>query len=153
MRISHIRGRLMRTHRSGFSLLEVILAVALSAIVMTIVAGGVEFHLRQLTTRKTRIEDAQLARAVLRRIADDLRAVVVDRPIDMSVLEALMNSSSDSDGDAGDGSSGDGGGENSGAESGAADAGSQDGAGGATGRGHSCVDCRVRDPRHLRDEH
>ena len=75
--------------RQAFSLLEVVLAMALSAIVVYLVAGAIEFHFRQLTVRKTRIEEAQLARAVLRRIADDLRAVVVDRPIDFSSVEQL----------------------------------------------------------------
>lgn len=78
-----------RLIRPGFSLLEVVLAVALSAVVVFIVAAGIDFHLRQLTIHKTRIEESQLARAILRRMADDLRSVVVDRPIDFSSVEAL----------------------------------------------------------------
>lgn len=77
--------------RSGFTLLEVILAVALTAIVVGIIAGAIDFHLRQLTVRRTHIEEAQLARAVLRQIANDLRAVVVYRPPDFSNVEALAD--------------------------------------------------------------
>jgi peptidyl-tRNA hydrolase len=77
------------SERRAFSLLEVILALALSAIVIFLVAGAIDFHLRQLTVRRTSIEEAQLARAILRRIADDLRAVVVDRPIDFSSVNQL----------------------------------------------------------------
>lgn len=80
-----------RKNVSGFTLLEVILAVALTAILMAIIAGAIDFHMRQLTVRRTQIEEAQLARAVLRRIADDLRAVVVYRPVDFSSVEAMTD--------------------------------------------------------------
>ncbi len=59
--------------RKAFSLLEVILAIALSVVIVYLVFGGIDFHLRQLTVRKTGIEEAQLARAILRKISDDLR--------------------------------------------------------------------------------
>ena len=59
-----------RLQTRGFSLLEVILAVALTAIIAVLVVSAMDFHLRQLTVRRTRIEEAQIARAVLRRIAD-----------------------------------------------------------------------------------
>ena len=88
-----------RNHEAGFTLLEVILAVALTAILMAIIAGAIDFHMRQLTVRRTQIEEAQLARAVLRRIADDLRAVVVYRPVDFSSVEA-MNDTADAAADA-----------------------------------------------------
>ena len=94
-----------RRPERGFTLLEVILAVALTAILMGIIAGAIEFHMRQLTIRRTHIEEAQLARAVLRRIADDLRAVVVYRPVDFSSVEA-MNDMADAASDALDSLSG-----------------------------------------------
>lgn len=75
--------------KPGFTLLEVVLAVALTAIIATMVASAIDYHLRQLTVRRTQIEEAQLARAVLRQIADDLRGAVVYRPADFSTLEAL----------------------------------------------------------------
>lgn len=77
--------------RCGFSLIEVILALGLMAMIVYIVAGGIDFHLRQLTVRKTRIEEVQLARAVLRRIADDLRGVVVMRTTDFSSVGGLAD--------------------------------------------------------------
>ena len=66
--------------RHAFTLLEVVLAVALTAIIGTLIATAIDFHLRQLTVQRTRIEEAQVARAVLRRIADDLRAATLYRP-------------------------------------------------------------------------
>jgi prepilin-type N-terminal cleavage/methylation domain-containing protein len=82
---------LRRGLRRGFTLLEVMLAVGLSAVVIYLIAGAIDFHLRQLTVRKTRIEEAQLARAILQRMADDLRAVVVDRPVDFSSVGQLAS--------------------------------------------------------------
>ncbi|MCA9171542.1 MAG: hypothetical protein KDB23_27930 [Planctomycetales bacterium] len=73
--------------RAAFSLLEVILVVGLTAVIVTMVASAIDFHLRQLTVRKTRIDEAQVARAILRQIADDLRSVVVDRSIDFSAVQ------------------------------------------------------------------
>lgn len=67
------------TEKRAFTLLEVILAVALTAVIMVLIAGAIDMHLRQLTTRRSGIEEAQLARAILRRIADDLRSVIVSR--------------------------------------------------------------------------
>ncbi|MCA9214414.1 MAG: prepilin-type N-terminal cleavage/methylation domain-containing protein [Planctomycetales bacterium] len=84
-----MRIRTPRKCRSAFTLLEVILAVALTAIVMGLIAGAIDFHLRQLTIRRTHIEEAQLARSILRRIADDLRAVVVHRTVDFSSVEEM----------------------------------------------------------------
>lgn len=95
---------LMQRHKAAsraFTLLEVVLAVALSAVVVYLVAGAIEFHLRQLTVRRTQIEEAQLAREVLRRIADDLRAVVIDRPIDFSSVGEMLDMSADGEGSAG----------------------------------------------------
>ena len=85
VRVSLLRQRTRR----GFSLLEVILAVALTAVVVAMVAAAIDFHLGQLTVRRAKIEEAQLARAVLRRIADDLRGAIVYRPIDFSSAQAL----------------------------------------------------------------
>ena len=49
--------------RRGFTLLEVILAVSLTAIIATMIATAIDYHLRQLTARRTQIREAQLARA------------------------------------------------------------------------------------------
>lgn len=75
--------------RHGFTLLEAILSVALTAIIASLIASAINLHLRQLTVRRTQIEEAQLARAVLRRIADDLRATVVYRAADFSTVQEL----------------------------------------------------------------
>ena len=82
---------MMRSNRVGFSLLEILLAIALTAAVMVLVAGGIDFHLRRLTVERTKISEAQVARAILRRIADDLRAAVVVRNADFSSVDELAD--------------------------------------------------------------
>lgn len=76
-------------HQDAFTLLEVMLALALTAVIITLIGGAIDMHLRQLSSRRAGIEEAQLARAILRRIADDLRAVVVNRPADFGSFDPL----------------------------------------------------------------
>jgi hypothetical protein len=85
--------------RSAFTLFEIVIAVALTGIVMVLIGGAIDFHLRQLTVRRTRIEEAQLARAVLRRIADDLRAIVVLPPSDSAMHQSSIDAGSSTSGE------------------------------------------------------
>ncbi len=81
---------------AGFTLLEVILALALTALVLVILGMAVDFHLRALDNGRSHVEEAQLARAVLQLIADDLRSAVRPNPItiDGSAVSAAQSSSS-----------------------------------------------------------
>jgi hypothetical protein len=60
----------------AFTLLEIILALGLSALVLMAVGTAISLHLRLLDTGRTKVEEAQLARAILRNIAQDLRSAV-----------------------------------------------------------------------------
>ncbi len=62
--------------------MEVMLALALSSLVLMIVGTAIDIHLRVLDSGRTKVEEAQLARAVLRQIADDLRSTVRYEPED-----------------------------------------------------------------------
>ena len=64
------------SNKRGFTLIEVMLALALSSLVLMAVATAIDIHLRLLDSGRTQVEEAQLARAVLRRIADDLRSTI-----------------------------------------------------------------------------
>ncbi len=79
----------MKRPPRGFTLFEVILAMALSAIVLFLLSMAIKVHLNATDTRRTQIEEAQLARAVLQRIADDLRSTVQYKPIDFSSVSSL----------------------------------------------------------------
>jgi hypothetical protein len=61
---------------SAFTLLEVILALGLSTLVLMLLGMAINLHLRLLDSGRTKVEEAQLARAILRIIAQDLRSAV-----------------------------------------------------------------------------
>lgn len=70
----------------GFTLLEVLLALALTAMVLVAVAMAIDIHLRLVDVERTGVVEAQLARALLDRIADDLRSAVHYEPINAEKL-------------------------------------------------------------------
>jgi hypothetical protein len=82
-----------KSQRRGVTLLELILALSLSVLIMAAIGYAIELHLKTLQTRKTHVEEAQLGRQVLRRMADDLRSAVQYQVIDFSSVEALAASS------------------------------------------------------------
>ena len=82
--------------RGGFTLLEVMLSLVLVSFVLTIVAMAIDIHLRVLDSGRAKIEEGQLARAILQRMADDLRNAVVYRPPDVSEqLTSALNDNLD----------------------------------------------------------
>jgi hypothetical protein len=74
--------------RRGITLLELILALGLSGLVLYAVAMSIDLHLRVLDVRRTNVEEAQVARAVLHMIANDLRSTVRQYRMDMSAAVA-----------------------------------------------------------------
>ncbi len=77
--------------RTAFTLLEVLLALALASLVFVAIAMAVDLQLRVIDAGRTETEEAQLARAILRRMADDLRGAVQYQVIDFSSLESLAS--------------------------------------------------------------
>lgn len=67
--------------RRGFTLLELILAMGLTILVLSAVGMAVDFYLRGIQSARKNVEEAQLARALLQRIADDIRAAVRYDPV------------------------------------------------------------------------
>ena len=51
---------------------------------------AIDLHLRSLDARRTQLEESQLARSVLRIIADDVRGVVQSYQQDVSSVEAMI---------------------------------------------------------------
>ncbi|MFN3152357.1 hypothetical protein [Bremerella sp.] len=78
-----------RQHHAGFTLLEVLLASSLSVLVLVALGGAIQFYLFQVTESQTSIEQAQLARAVMRRMETDLRSAIWKNEIDFESVEAL----------------------------------------------------------------
>lgn len=62
--------------RRAFTLLEVLLSLGLSVLLLAGIGMAIDLHLRLLQTSRAEVEQAQLARAILRKMADDLRGAV-----------------------------------------------------------------------------
>lgn len=58
----------------GFTLLEVVLAIGLAGTVVGLLATALELYLMRVDANRTRVESAQLARALINQIAEDIRA-------------------------------------------------------------------------------
>ena len=73
-----------RPTRNALTLLEMILALALSVLVLSAIGWAIQLHLAAVDTRRGDVEEAQLARAVLKLMADDLHSVVAYNTIDFN---------------------------------------------------------------------
>jgi hypothetical protein len=124
--------------RVGMTLLELMLALTLSAVVLTAISMAIDLHLRVLQSRRDHVERIQLARAVLTIIATDLRATVQQNTTDFSSLASMASEalSSDAATDVSGGTGSDGGtGGTGGASSGTGTGGTGTGTGPGTGPG------------------
>lgn len=82
-----------RQSRSAFTLIELMLSLALIVVATALVGSLMQMFSRNFATRGDDIRREQLARALLTRIADDIRAVVLPQEYDTSVLEQLLGAS------------------------------------------------------------
>jgi Prokaryotic N-terminal methylation motif len=80
---------LHRHHRRAFTLLEVVLALGLTVIVMALVGTALTSTLRLVESGRVKTERDQLARAILAKIGDDVRATVRYEPFDSSGMMKL----------------------------------------------------------------
>lgn len=69
-----------RLPRSGFTLMEVVLAIALTSIVMYMLTTAIELFMIRVDSSRSRVESAQLARTLLDQIAADLTATRLYAP-------------------------------------------------------------------------
>lgn len=75
---------------SGFTLFELIIAIALAAVLLALIGTAINLYLTRTDRDRTRVEEAQLARSVLTMIADDIRAATFYQKQDTSAIAALM---------------------------------------------------------------
>ena len=80
--------RHLKTRRRGLTLLELILALALTTLVFVAIGMALHLNLTAFGKRTAEIEQAQLARAILRLIADDLRGAIEESAADFSEVDA-----------------------------------------------------------------
>jgi type II secretory pathway pseudopilin PulG len=83
--------------RAAFTLFELILAIALSAVLLALIGTAINLYLTRVAMSRDRVEEAQLARSILSMIAEDLRATAVYQPQDVSDVAQIMAQSASFD--------------------------------------------------------
>lgn len=95
-----VSRNLVRHHKrlaGGFTLLELVLTLAMSVVLMVLIGGAVQFYGRDMNLRDMDVRQTQLAAALIQMIENDLRSCVFGEPTDMQPLEMLLASTSDSE--------------------------------------------------------
>jgi hypothetical protein len=87
--------------RAAFTLVEVLLSLALTAVVAGIIGGLVQVYLTNQNIGRDRVKQTQIARALLNMIADDIRTVVRNQSFDTAGLSELLSGGQSSGGGAG----------------------------------------------------
>lgn len=70
------------TRRAAFTLLELMLSLALTAALLTVVYSSLSLHWRFSTLGQIEVERAQIARAILTKISADIRSTMYAPPVD-----------------------------------------------------------------------
>lgn len=73
------QGRDSRTRR-GFTLVEIVLALALTSVITYLLMTAVELFLVRIETSRGRVESSQVARTILDQMADDISSLRIDPP-------------------------------------------------------------------------
>jgi hypothetical protein len=66
--------------RRAFTLMEIVLAIALTSVVMYLLMTAIELYMIRVDSSRGRVESAQLARTILDQMAADLAALRLDPP-------------------------------------------------------------------------
>lgn len=85
-------GGRSRRPAAAFTLIEVILAIGLAAVLLGLLTGAVGLYAMRLQDSRAQVARGQLARGILRLIADDLRAAATVMEQDISPVERLAAS-------------------------------------------------------------
>ena len=70
-----------RRIQRGYTLLELILALSLSVVVLTLIFSAISLYVFQVTKQQARVERELVSRSVLKIVANDIRAALESRPI------------------------------------------------------------------------
>ena len=78
-----------KTSSRGFTLLEVILALSLSAVLMAIIVTVLYVQARAVDSSRSGLDDARLAHSILKKIGDDLSGAIRYEPVDTEALKSM----------------------------------------------------------------
>jgi hypothetical protein len=85
---------LQKQSKKAYTLLEVTLALALTAVILGLIGMAIHVHLGVADKSRVQVDEAQLARTLLQRIAEDLRNAVPFAPEQSSTSGAPTSSGS-----------------------------------------------------------
>ncbi|MEM8910245.1 MAG: prepilin-type N-terminal cleavage/methylation domain-containing protein [Planctomycetota bacterium] len=78
--------------RGGFTLLEMLLTLAMSVVLMVLVGSAIDFYARQMRGAQEQYQQSEIATAILQMIEDDLRMATTVNPVDTAALEEILSS-------------------------------------------------------------
>lgn len=87
-------NRLKQRSRTAFTLLEMLLTLAMCVVLMTLISGAISFYVDQMSSAEQVYRNSQVASAVLQMIEDDLRMTLTTRPVDTAPLADVLSSAS-----------------------------------------------------------
>ncbi len=83
-------NRIVKTHQAAVTLLELIVSMAISALILGLIGYAINNHFYIVEKQRMHVEEVQLARALLNRIAIDIKSAVQYEGVDVSsALEDL----------------------------------------------------------------
>ena len=82
---------LQKQSKKAYTLLEVTLALALTAVILGLIGMAIHVHLGVADKSRVQVDEAQLARTLLQRIAEDLRNAVPFTPEQPSTSETPIS--------------------------------------------------------------
>tara|TARA_R110002072_G_scaffold303069_1_gene492603 strand:+ start:96581 stop:97549 length:969 start_codon:yes stop_codon:yes gene_type:complete len=91
-----LRRGSQRIRHAAFTLLEVMLALGLTATLLTAVYSALELHWRFSTLGQVEVERAQIARAIFTKMSADIRSTMYAPPVDEYVPDDTSDTGDDS---------------------------------------------------------
>ena len=82
----------LSSKRHGYSLLELLLAMALMVVVMSLIAGAINIYMVQVAKLQGRVERELVARNSLDMMANDIRAAIQHKATDFGGLDSYVKS-------------------------------------------------------------
>ena len=80
-----------KSNRTGFTLLEVFLTLAMAVVLMGLIGSAIQFYARDMNVNNMDVRQTVLAGAIMQMIEDDLRLTIHPESADLAALEELMS--------------------------------------------------------------